>query len=409
VTSAVKTEGNDMDVLLRLFLASRSTAVAQRESWRLDRTAQRSQNAVSPGAMEAVERVLNLLSILTLTAPLFALTLTAGCAPIPRTASETSFVATTSDATVATVPPEVAGEFWQREHSREIKFGRGGIVSIIESAGPLDEELTVGRRVAMTEFSVEFIDVKFENPFGHPTMINSSSAPTRPVQPGTDPRGARSQPTPISMADQIEISRILRELFERNLRENGLIIVPQTDVLASAGYAKLKPRQSVGSPWAQFLKPVTTDTGIVFRTHTVPAPGLGVATCGRAALASAESQIKRETNADVVMAVKLRVGSYHQKATLEQNSTIRWMAADRSIVLTAQKSLVSELAVTDASRFIPLAGRIEPTHQQEFVGQLATILPAFIGVAFPSLPAKMDHDDPFARLTSRTSPGPVGR
>jgi hypothetical protein len=354
--------------------------------------------------MEAAEMVLYLLWILTLTAPLIALALTAGCAPIPMMASETGFVATASDATVATVPPEVAGEFWQREHSREIKFGRGGIVSIIESAGLLDEELTIGRRVAMTEFSVEFVDVKFENPFGHPTMINSSSARARPVQPGTDQRGARSQPAPLSLADQIQISQILRELFERHLREIGLIIVPQADVIASAGYAKLKPRQSVSSPWAQFSTPVTTDTGIVLWTHTVPAPGLGVATCGRAELASAELEIKRETNADIVMAVKLRVGTYHQKATLEQNSSIRWMAADRSIILTAQKSLVSELAVTDASRFIPLAGRIEPTHQQQFVSQLEAMLPAFIGLAFPSSPAKMGHQDPFARVTSRASP-----
>ena len=168
-------------------------------------------------------------------------------------------------------------------------------------------------------------------------------------------------------------------VFERHLRENGLIIVPQTDVTASAGYAKLKPRPSVSSPWAQFLKPVTTDTGVVLRTHTVAAPGLGVATCGRAALASAESEIKRETKADVVMAVKLRVGTYHQKAALEQNSSIRWMAADRSITLTAQKSLVSESDVTDASHFIPFAGRIEPANHQQFVRQLEAMLPAFIG------------------------------
>ena len=393
-----------MDVLLRLLLGSRRGDVAQRELPRLDRTAQRSQIPVTSKTMEAREMVLYLLWIVTLTAPLIALTLTAGCAPLPRTASETGFVATANDATAAAVPPDVAGEFWKREHSREIKFGRGGIVSIIERAGPPDEELTVGRRVAITEFSVEFVDVQFQNPFGHPTMINSSSAPTLPVQPGTDPSSARTKQTPMSTADQIQISQALRDVFERHLRENGLIIVPQTDVTASAGYANLKPRPSVSSPWAQFLKPVTTDTGVVLRTHTVAAPGLGVATCGSAALASAESEIKRETDADVVMAVKLRVGTYHQKAALEQNSSIRWTAADRSITLTAQKSLVSESNVTDASRFIPFAGRIEPVHQEQFVRQLEAMLPAFIGLAFPSLPGKLGHDDPFARVANTASP-----
>jgi hypothetical protein len=252
----------------------------------------------------------------------------------------------------------------------------------------------------MTEFSVEFGEVQFANPFGHPTVINSSSASTGAVQPGTDLSSAHTPQRTMSTADQLQISQALRDVFERHLRENGLIIVPQTEVTASAGYAKLKPRPSVSSAWTQFLKPVTTDTGVVFRTHTVAAPGLGVATCSRAALATAESEIQRETEADVVMAVKLRVGTYHQKAALEQNSSIRWTATDRSITLTAQKTLVSESNVTDASRLIPFAGRIEPVHQEQFVRQLEAMLPAFIGLAFPSLPGKTGHQDPFARAAN---------
>jgi hypothetical protein len=393
-----------MDVLLRLLLGSHRWDFAQCELLRLDRTAQRSGIPVTSKTMEAREMVLYILWIVTLTAPLIALTLTAGCTALPRPASETGFVATANDATAAAVPPDVAAELWKREQSHEIQFGRGGIVSFIERAGPPDEELTVGQRVAITEFSVEFVDVQFQNPFGHPTTINSSSAPTQPVEPGTDPSNARTTQTPMSTADQIQISQALRDGFERHLRENGLLIVPQTDVTASAGYANLKPRPSVSSSWAQFLKPVTTDTGVVLRTHTVAAPGLGVATCGSAALASAESEIKRETGADVVMAVKLRVGTYHQKASLEQNSSIRWTAADRSITLTAQKSLVSESNVTAASRFVPFAGRSEPVHQDQFVRQLEAMLPAFIGLAFPSLPGKMGHNDPFARVAKTASP-----
>jgi hypothetical protein len=101
--------------------------------------------------MEARKMVLYLLWLLILSAPLIALTLTAGCTPLQRTVSETRFVATTaSDATAAAEPQEAAGQFGKREHSREIKIWRGGIVSIIEREGPLEEELTVGRRVDHT-------------------------------------------------------------------------------------------------------------------------------------------------------------------------------------------------------------------------------------------------------------------
>ncbi len=164
--------------------------------------------------------VLSLLWFVTLTAPLIALMLSAGCTALPRAVSETGFVATAPNATAAAVPPDVAGQYWKRDQSREIKFGPAGIVSIIERAGPPDEELTRGRRVAITEFSVEFVDVQFQNPFGHPTMIKSSPAepaPTLPVQPGMELSGVGTTLTPMSTADQIQTSQALRDVFERDI------------------------------------------------------------------------------------------------------------------------------------------------------------------------------------------------
>jgi hypothetical protein len=393
-----------MDVLLLPLVGMRRWEMAERQLLRLDRSIQWSNSPAMSRTEKEGTMVLYLFWIVTLTAPLIALALSAGCAPLPRKASETRFVADANDATAAALPHEVAGEFWKREHSREIKFERGGIVSIIESAGPLDEELTVARRVAITEFIVEFVDVQIENPFGHPTTIKSSSAPTRAVEPGTQGSGAQAQQSPMSTASQIQISTALRDVFERHLRQNGLIIVPQPDDTSSARHANLKPRPLVSSPWAPFLKPVTSDTGITLRMHTVAAPGAGVATSGRAVLAATGTEVKRETEADVAMAVKLRVGIFDQRAALEQNSSIRLMTADRSIILTAQKSLVSESNVTDDSRLIRFAGRIERAHEEQFACQLEAILPEFIGLAFPSLPGKMRHDDPFARVASASSP-----
>ena len=60
--------------------------------------------------------------------------------------------------------------------------------------------------------------------------------------------------------------------------------------------------------------------------------------------------------------------------------------------------------MTDASRFMPVTGRIEPVHHDQFVSQLEEMLPVFIGLAFPSLPGRGGHDDPFARATATASP-----
>jgi hypothetical protein len=386
-----------MDVLLRMLLGFHLWEIAQSEFRRVDRAVDRSSIPVTPRTMEARDMVLSLLWVVTLTAPLIALVLSAGCTALPRPVSEVGFVANAPNAAAALVPPEVAGQYWKRNQSHEIKLVPAGIVSIIERTGPPDEELTKGCRVAITEFSVEFVDVQFKNPFGHPTMIKSPPAPALPVQPGMEPSGVGTSLTPMSNADQINMSQALHDVFERHLRENGLTIVPQKTVTASAGYAKLKPKPSVSSSWALFLTPESTETGVVFRTHTVAAPGLGVATCSAAAMAAAEADIKRETDADVVMAVKLRVGTYHKKVALEQNSIIRWTAANSPITLTAQRALVSDADVTDESHFIPVAGGTEPVHQDEFVRQLEKMLPVFIGLALPSLQGRLGRDDPFAR------------
>ena len=121
----METEGDDMDVLLRMLPGSHRWDVAQSELPRLDRTAQRSSIPVTPRIMEAREMVLYLLWVVTLTAPLIALMLSAGCTALPRPASETGFVTTAPNAAAAAVPPDVAGQYWKRDQSHEIKFGRG--------------------------------------------------------------------------------------------------------------------------------------------------------------------------------------------------------------------------------------------------------------------------------------------
>jgi hypothetical protein len=65
--------------------------------------------------------VLSFLWVVTLTAPLIALMLSAGSAALPKPVSETGFVTTAPNATDAAVPPDVARQYWKRDRSREIK------------------------------------------------------------------------------------------------------------------------------------------------------------------------------------------------------------------------------------------------------------------------------------------------
>jgi hypothetical protein len=396
-----------MDVSIGMLPGSPRWDIFPRDLWRFDGIVDWSGIPITLRKREERGMVLSFLWVVTLTAPLIALMLSAGCSAVPRPVSEVRYVATGPNATAAQVSSDVAGRYWKREQSREIKLGPAGIVSIIDRAGPPDEELSKGRRIAITEFSVEFVDAQIQNPFGHPTLIKTHAALAGPTQPGAGPTSGadtRPSPAPLSNADQVRTAEALRAAFEQYLRESGLFVVPQAAVTSCAGYANLKPKPSVNSSWALFFKPGSTDTGVVFRTHTVAAPGLGVATCGAAALASAEAQIQRETNADVVMAVKLRVGTFQKKAALEQESVIRWTAGGQPIVLTAQRALVSDDRGGDASRFLPVAGGTGPVEEDHFTGHLEQILPTFIGLAFPTLQGKAGHQDPFAQVAATASP-----
>ena len=334
-----------MDVLPRMLLGSRRWDVAQRDLPRLESNQRSDPASQSRKEQWRHGRWCSLFSgVVTLTVPLIALMLSAGCSALPRPVSELRFVATTPNATAAELPADGSGQYWKREQSREIKLGPAWIVQIIERAGPLDEELHRGRRVAVTEFNVEIVDVLFQNPFGHPTMIKSSSAPmpapTLPVLPGREPSGVGpGGQTPMSTGDQINLSQALQNAFQEYSTGQ------RPDHRAATGRHRVRRLREVkAQPFGPlvvgtFLKPVSTDTGVVLRTHTVPAPGLGVATCGAAALASAEEEIMRDGR-------RCRDGRKtsrrhrSQEGRWQQNSIIRWTAAGSPIVLTAQERRV---------------------------------------------------------------------
>jgi hypothetical protein len=332
-------------------------------------------------------RVVSLM--LTLIVPI----LSAGCSALPKAASEVGSTSSPTDSAVSRDPVALSDQYWKRSRPHEIGFTPGRIIFVEEKGGQPDAELTAGRRIAITEFAVEFVNVQFQKPFGRQPMFKPPfipiPSPMLLVHLGFELSGIARRQTPMPDDDQQATSEALYSAFEHYLQERGMVVIPRKTVAASTSYAKLKTRPSVNSSPALFLNPVASDTGIAMRTHTVSAPGLGIITCGAADLADAEARISGETGADVVMAVRLRVGTYRKKAALEQNSVIRLRAATGQTTFTARHSLLSDGEVTDSSRFIPVAGRVEPVVQDEFVRELEKVLPTFIGLAFPSLHARV--------------------
>ena len=346
--------------------------------------------------------------VVTSMAGLLIPALWAGCMAVPREASEVGSKSSPQGPAVSPDQVALSGQYWKRSFMHEGESASERIASVFEKGGPPVDELTPGRRVAISEFAVEFVGVQFQKPFGHQPMIKPPlipiPSPMLPVHLGMEVGGVGRRVTPMPEDDQLATSEALYAAFERYLSECGLVVVPREAIVASAARAKFKSQPAVNSSLSRFLNLVSTDTGVVMRTHTVAARGLGVATCGAAELAAAESQIKAETHADVLLAVRLRVGTYHKKAALEQQSVIRQLAATGSIILTSRKSLLSDGEVTDESHFRPVVGRIEPVHQGQFVHELEEVLPTFVGLAFPSLRNKVTLREVSAPETVSNTP-----
>ncbi len=129
------------------------------------------------------------------------------------------------------------------------------------------------------------------------------------------------------------------------------------------------------------LNVIGSDTGTVLHTRTVAAPGLCVLQGSPHARAAAEARILQETRADAAVAVRLRVGLFREKPALEHRSVIRLTTCEGSTTLRACHSLVSDLVVTDPSRFRPIVGRIEPVDAGMFSSELTAMLPKFIALA----------------------------
>ncbi len=240
--------------------------------------------------------------------------------------------------------------------------------------------LSRGRRVVVTEFDVEFVDVQFQPPARH-QPIYKPVVTLSPVHLGLELIGLWRRCSVLAEEQQQVLASQLYDVFLRDLRQRGLNLVSQDDLLATPGYAELRKMSVVKSSPLMFINALGSDTGVPYHTRTIAAPGLSVqqgTSCDRE---TADTRILQETRADVAVAVKLRVGTFRERPALEHRSVIRLTTCEGSTKLRACHSLVSDLVVVDTTRFRPIVGRIEPIDPAMFSSELTAMLPKFIALA----------------------------
>jgi hypothetical protein len=310
-------------------------------------------------------------------AALLVLPLVPGCYSAPRRASEILADPPPKAESVSAVPARVdesvvpAG-YWKHDGQ-------------LEPAVALEK----CRRVVVTEFDVELVDLQFQPALQRQPMIKVMPIPilvppfTFAMIPGAAIQviGLGRKNTHMAEEQQEALASELYTAFTKELRKRKLEPVADSDLLASPTYRKLRKKPFIKSSPLMVFNPLGSDIGRVMHTRTFAAPGLGVVQGTTWSREAAELRILQETHADVAMAVKLRVGTFLRKPALEHRSTIRLTTLDGSTTLRARHSLVSDVDAAETLRFRPIAGRSEPIEFEVFSRELTTMLPKFVTLA----------------------------
>ncbi len=172
---------------------------------------------------------------------------------------------------------------------------------------PPDSVLARGKRVVITAFDVELIDLQFQPPLKKQMIFKPMPIPFGPMgfaAAGVELIGLGRRNTRIPEEDQRKLTSELYAAFVADLKDRGVDVVSQETLTASPNFARLAKKTIVNSSPLLLLNPLGSDTGQVMHTRTIAAPGLGVrrrwspgATRPRPASSSTRTPTSRWTSA----------------------------------------------------------------------------------------------------------------
>ncbi|MEO0482038.1 MAG: hypothetical protein AAF138_00240 [Planctomycetota bacterium] len=231
--------------------------------------------------------------------------------------------------------------------------GRDRAIWVRQGLPPRNE--WAGRRVAITNFAVEFVEVKMEGP------LKSQPVAGGPVTPFAaalefSGLGRRQIEYPPEVLDAVP--DLLYTEFVRALTGRGFEVLAPEAVRSAPAFQRFTRVDSRKSPICNALNLVSSDTGRVKRTRTLAPAGAPVITGVESgvSLRDVRLELLSQTDADITADVRIRVGVFAGRATLERTSTVRVDAPELAGFITAARSLLSNNAVTASKRFEPVGG-----------------------------------------------------
>lgn len=227
-------------------------------------------------------------------------------------------------------------------------------------------------RVAIVEFTTEFVTDKLETPFkGQPVV-------------STTEYGYVGLPVTIIGIGRTRIiyEDILRRhlpdemycIFATALEARGFDVLLPQEVLAAPAYEGFVTVKPGSSKPGQIFNIFGSDTGRTKRVEFWPARGLStVVGVKKGSIKKTLRQIIDETGADAALRVRVRIGVWRGVASVERETHVEVVTLEKAGRIVQQRSIGSENFVIDPTRWRLLQGRVYPVRTDDYVEAMEQI------------------------------------
>lgn len=242
-------------------------------------------------------------------------------------------------------------------------------------------ELRPGSRVAILECSVEFVTQKHVTPGDRQPMVGG---PLGAASALVDLSGVFRRRVSYPRDVLLDFPRDVLEAAVFILEENGMRVVDPDAVANARGYRHLVRSSGEHSLPAYQLNPKGSDVGRVSEFLVYPAWPLRVLhTRSDSLIETAERAVHLELALDATVKIRLRVGMYRGRATIEQGSQILVSTAESTRRLLAERSVVSGLPVGRYDDYELVAGHEYTVDWPSFRAALGAMLPVYLSAGLP--------------------------
>lgn len=231
------------------------------------------------------------------------------------------------------------------------------------------------RRVAIVDFSVEFITAKARGT----------------LHTGGEESQAEAADHWFEYGDELR-AQVVHDCYAMLIVElvsRGLDIVPAGTITASEAYRRFDTTDTAAAGYLEETGVLVSDTGRITGRRIQPANGLRLITGAQdAEIEDVELDLLDELDADVSIRVRVRAGVHGGRATLERGSIVWVLSRDLAGDLTATRSLLSDEPVIDETPLTLPQGdayRVDPDAYRE---AMRCLFPPFAAMAFESRPRR---------------------